>query len=392
MPAMRALVLANDFPTSEAPYAGIFVLRQIQALLERGIDVRVISVVPHAPPLGAKWRSYRRIPQRYEVDGIPVEILRAFVPPRMYGINMVARQLAEPLGSLVDEFRPDVVHVHTVVPAASYAAMLRVPTVVTAHGSDAYRHPWRRSDLKNAAVASLRCATSVVCVSEFIRNQVRRLGRTDAVVVYNGADEAIFKPKDRSAARRSLGLPPDRPIVAFAGKIAEAKGVFELIEAARRLGDLHPTVVFAGTGPDSEKLQAAAAGLDARFPGALSHEALAGVFCAADVVALPSYYEGLPAVLCEAMCCGRAIVASGVGGIPEIVRDDETGKIVKPRDVEALGTALRLVLTDAAKRERFEREALAFATDWLTWRHNAAAYEDIYLSSIRAWNRRVAAS
>jgi glycosyltransferase involved in cell wall biosynthesis len=119
-------------------------------------------------------------------------------------------------------------------------------------------------------------------------------------------------------------------------------------------------------------------GVEARFLGVVPHQTVAQVFGAADVVTLPSFGEGLPSVVCEAMLAGRAVVATPVGGIPEIVRDDVSGRLVPVGDCRALGDALRDLALDRAKRERYGAAAAAFAERHLTWHANALGYHGVY--------------
>ena len=102
------------------------------------------------------------------------------------------------------------------------------------------------------------------------------------------------------------------------------------------------------------------------------------MFGAADIVTLPSHFEGLPNVVCEAMLSGRAVVASTAGGIPEIVQNERTGMLVPPRDVEPLSDALLRMSADGAKRELVAERARAFALEHLTWRGSAKRYETLY--------------
>jgi glycosyltransferase involved in cell wall biosynthesis len=99
---------------------------------------------------------------------------------------------------------------------------------------------------------------------------------------------------------------------------------------------------------------------------------------AGDVFCLPSLSEGLPTVVCEAMACGRAVVATAVDGTPEIVDDGATGLLVPPRDATSLATALERLLGDDALRLRLEDEALTRARRTYTWAANARAHVDLY--------------
>jgi teichuronic acid biosynthesis glycosyltransferase TuaC len=378
---VRILVVAKDFPTTAEPHAGIFVLRQAQALRDLGHELLVVRVVPHAPPFRDKWRAYRAIPEWDEVEGIRVRTIRALFLPRMLGAEYLPVQAARPLSQLAAAFAPDVVHAHFLIPSGQIAVRQPFSTLVTAHGSDAYEWAWRRPGLRKAAAEAARRAGCMVAVSDYIRQQVLKLANRPVEVVFNGADERIFAPSDRAAARDELGLAQDRFVIAFAGRASRAKGAFDLIEAAARLADARPIVLLAGTPPGAE-LQALidAERVDARSYGLLPHEKLARVLAACDVFSLPSYHEGLPAAVCEAMLSGRAVVASAVGGIPEVIDDERSGFLVQPGDVTALARKLREA-GGASVAARLGAAAYEFARTRLTWRVNALRHETLYLQA-----------
>lgn len=379
---MRILMLPKDFPAEATPSAGVFVLRQAQALAELGHTLQVVRVVPASPGLTEKWKTYNAIPDEYVFEGIPVKTIRAVFAPRMIGMEYLPLQVSGRIAREARAFGADVVHAHFLLPCGQLAVRQPFPSVVTAHGSDAYSWAWRRRGLTAAAREAVTKAGSVVAVSGFIRDRVLQLAQREVSVVFNGADERVFYPRDRAKARAELGLPPDRPVVAFAGSLVATKGLFDLLEALALIADLQPIAILAGEGPGRKTAEqfAAAHSLDVRFAGRLAHHALASVYAAADAFALPSHNEGLPVVVCEAMLSGRAVVATPVGGIPEIVSDERTGLLVPVSSPERLAGALRRVIEDAALRERMESEAYAFAKASLTWRVNALAHDRLYRS------------
>lgn len=379
---MRIVVVPKDFPSPVQPGAGVFVLRQLQALAQLGHEMHVVRFVPHAPPLGSKWRLYRSIPQAYDYEGIHVTTIRAFYPPRMIGLEYLPLQVRSALERETRRIGAEIVHAHCVIPEGNVVVSQPLPTVITAHGSDAYSWPWLRPGLTRAARNAVTKASRVVAVSDFIRQQVLRLADRDVSVIYNGADDAIFTPADRSSVQREMGIAPGRKVIAFAGRLHEAKGIFELLDAAAKLRDLQTLVLIAGEGPQRERAEhiARETGVDVRFLGLLTSTQLARMFCASDCVTLPSYSEGLPVVVCEAMLCARTVVATPVGGIPEILRDGESGMLVPVRDSNALASALRHALTDDALRDRLGKNAYEFARNHLTWRINALAHDRLYRS------------
>lgn len=373
-------MIANNFPWPEHPFDGMFNLRQIHALTELGHTVEVVRCVPWAPPMQKKWQRYRSVPSRYAVEGISVRTLRGLMGPKSWGIGTLRQQLGAQMAAIVREVKPDIVHVQGLLHSGVLAIDLDVPYVVTAHGIEAHTLPWARQGLERTARLVLKTAACAVGVSEFIAGYLRALGRADARVIFNGADERLFHPSDRSAARTRLGIALDRPVIGFVGHIEKHKGILDLEAALMQLRDLRPHLLFAGTGSLREGLEARlrAAGISATFLGAVDQHQLGDVYAAIDLLTLPSYCEGLPTVICEAMNCARAVVATRLAGIPEIVRNDVNGFCVEPGDVDALAKHLRVVLTNPEMRERFETNAYAFAKDHLTWRHNAKQYDTLY--------------
>ena len=114
------------------------------------------------------------------------------------------------------------------------------------------------------------------------------------------------------------------------------------------------------------------------FRGKIPHDEVAWWMAAGDVFVLPSLSEGLPTVVCEAMACGRPVVATAVDGTPEIVRDGETGILVPPREPRPLADALARVLDDPELAARMRSRAFQISAETYTWDANAAAYISIY--------------
>lgn len=381
---MRLVVISNYFPSVEQPQRGVFVLRQLQALQRIGFEASVLQVIPIALPIGAKWRSYHDTPTRYVYEGIEVESIRAVMLPRRWGLEFLPLQVYGTIRKVVASKRPTLIHAHGLIPAGSLVMNHGYPSVVTAHGTEAYALPKKRSGLRELATRVVRSATKLVAVSDFVRQELLALAQRDVDVVFNGADESLFVPGDRLQSRTELGLPLDRPIVAFVGQVTKSKGIFELLAALRLLQDLRPLCVIAGEGGDPSVLANVRKwALDCRFMGVMRQSRLVKLYQAADVVTLPSHHEGLPASLCEAMVVGRAVVATRVGGIPEIVKDGVTGILVPKQDEAALAKALRRVLVSLDVRDAYERYGRTFALKSLTWRINAQSYASIFEQAIR---------
>lgn len=171
-----------------------------------------------------------------------------------------------------------------------------------------------------------------------------------------GVDQELFRPRDRAASRERIGLPLDRPIVLLVGRAVPLKGGEVLLRglagiAAERRPD---TIVVGGeTGGEAqarllELARALGVAEAVRFVGSVRQEELTFYYGAADIVAAPSHYESYGLAALEAQACGRAVVASRVGGLPSVVREGVTGLLTTPGDSEALGAAILRLLEDPA--------------------------------------------
>jgi glycosyltransferase involved in cell wall biosynthesis len=306
--------------------------------------------------------SYDIVGSDYRIDGLDTETFNyPALPILSRPINswVSARTLIPRLRS----FAPDVLLAYWIVPdghAATLAARaLSIPVVVGALGSDVYLR-----DSFNAWLTrrTLNAASSVIAVAKQMqRSIIERYGvpsdRVHAVV--NGFNTAVFQPRPQPQARAQLGVASDARVILFVGRLMAAKGLRELMQAFASLAsrERRYQLVMVGQGPmQAELLQASlAAGLAARvrLTGGLQPLEVAQWIAAADVLTLPSWSEGYPNVLVEALACGRPVVATDVGGTREIV-SESSGLLVAPRDAEALAAAL-----EAALQRSWDRAAIA---------------------------------
>ena len=324
---------------------------------------------------GADHRSH---PFLAPLERAGVETILLRVPPRAY------RRERSACVELCRRLRPDVVHTHGIrvdVVDAAVARRAGMPTVTTVHGFTGgdfkmwvYERLWRRA---------LRGFDAVVAVSRPLARDLERTGvppgRLHAVPNAWPADD--LPPFPRYEARQQLAVPDGRFHVGWVGRLTPEKGADVLLAALPLLADLPVVVSVVGDGRGRPQLQAAAArlGLGDRVRW-LGNVAAAGrLFTAFDVFALSSRTEGTPIVLFEAMATSTPIVASAVGGVPDVLAPQEA-LLVGPDDPAALAQAIRAVHADpaaAADRARRAQQRLGseFAPGpWL------ARYERIYRS------------
>ena len=178
-------------------------------------------------------------------------------------------------------------------------------------------------------------------------------------VLYDAVEsQPLWSPEERASRRQELGLPNDRPVIAIAGQVAEVKGIWEFVEAAQLLRDTRAT--FAVLGDDLRtkgavraemEARVAALGLSDRFRFLGYRSDAPQTVQAFDIVAVPSHVEPFGLSSLEAMATGRPVVATRVGGIPEVVVDGRTGLLVPPKDAPALAQGLRRLLENQALRD-----------------------------------------
>jgi glycosyltransferase involved in cell wall biosynthesis len=317
---VRILCLSNMYPGPDAPDYGAFVATMCDALERRGAEVERVAITTRA-------RGPARTTAKYAAL-----LARAAGPTR----------------------RADVVYAHYLFPtgaiAATWARTLKVPYVVTAHGRDVAN--LARGPVRGATAAAVAGAAGVIAVSRYLAGELRASGLTlPPVTVANmGVDLGRFTPGDRTAARARLRLAPNGPVVLFVGGLTARKNPLVLLQAFARVRAARPDARLALVG-DGPLRGAVAAGVRrlglggaVLATGALPHAEVADWMAACDVLALPSLVEPLGVVALEALASGRPVVATRVGGTPEVVPVPRAGALVDPADPRGLAAALVGVL------------------------------------------------
>jgi len=220
--------------------------------------------------------------------------------------------------------------------------------------------------------------------------------RIPIAVSYNGFDETLFRPLPPSSALRKRLAPDGAPLLLYVGRLVTFKGLDHLLDAVARLNkqtsrqadkqtgsynnsmsprlpvSLSPRLLLAGDGPHRANLERRARELGiaerVRFLGPLANADLPRYHAVSDAFVIPSTdHETFCIAACEAMACARPVVASRTGGLPEVVRDSETGYLVPPGDAAALADRIGALLDDAALRERLGAAGRAWALEMFTW-------------------------
>ena len=286
---------------------------------------------PDDPDLGAFL-----VPIVRELERRGHVVDRAVVDRRGAGRAGDVRLLRDAVGLAVRR-RPDVVFAHFLVPAglAAVAASVagRAPLVVMAHGQDV-RNAVGSSPVRRATALVARRARTVIFNSAYLRDTMPVPVRASEVINL-GIDLATFRGGDAAAARERLGLTgAENPVFLFAGSLIERKNVVRLRDAFAAFG--RGTLVVLGDGELRPELEGRPG---IRLAGRVPHDAVPEWIAACDALVLPSLVEPLGQVLLEAMASERSVVATNVGGPPELV-SPEAGALVDPLDVAAIRAGL----------------------------------------------------
>jgi glycogen synthase len=385
---VNILLLSREYPPHVYGGAGVVVDHLSRALARRAsVEVRCFGDNEPA-------RS------NLTVRGYPPWDRLAGGPEAPYAPALEA--LSVGLAMARDPVTADVVHTHTWY--VGLGGMLvqsihDVPLVVTLHSIEPLR-PWKADQLGTGyAVSSwaerlaVERADRVIAVSAQMRADILEHFRVDpdrVVVIHNGVDAQAFARTERrdALARHGVRL----PYVLFVGRISEQKGIFTLLEAADALPE-GVELVLCASSPDTPELQARLEAAVAGRPmirwinAMLPVEAVVQLYSHAAAFVCPSVYEPFGLINLEAMACGTPVVASRVGGIPEVVVDGETGLLVEPGDPVALADALRRVLDDPARAARMGEAGRRRVEAHFSWDRIAERTLEVYRQAMEVHGR-----
>ena len=382
---LRVLVITRVFPNAVEPLSSPF-NRQQFAALGRLCHVEIMATIPWFPASGlldrwSKSGGLRAVPRRDVIDGLEVLHPRVLYVPRVAAGLSGALEVASLLPAVIARRRRvDVILGSWAYPdgvaAVALASLIGVPAVIKAHGSDLNVLSSMLGPRANLALGLSRAAR-VVTVSSALGDKAVALGadRARVAVVSNGVDTSLFRVRDQASARAALGWNAAGRMILYCGRIARDKGIFELLVAFAQIADAEPdlSLVLLGEGPVRAEAEAIARPLGdrVRFLGARPLAEVPIWMAASSLLTLPSYNEGSPNVVREALACGRPVVATSVGGIPELMTSPLFGEMVPARDPSALAGALRLV----AQRP-FDAARIA-AVSGGSWDDSAAALLEV---------------
>ena len=306
------------------------------------------------------------------------------------------------LFSLSRKHKFDVIHAHWLLPNGFICAvvnrLLKIPFVITLHGSDIFVSK-QNFIFKNMAKWTLKHAAMVTSVTPVFLPELAALGVPEQkrCMIPNGVTPSVFStPSQRKITemRETLSIPDDCSVVFALGRIVLKKGFDVLIQALpyikEKVQDVK--VIIGGDGTDLSRLKTLAMELGVsdivQFPGTINRADVPIYFYLSDLFVLPAVFDpkgnvdGCPIVILEAMACGKPVVSTDISGIPIVVKDGETGLLVKEKNVNDLATAIISLLENPEKREQFGRAGQLRIQQELTWTNTVEQFISIYQQNV----------
>ncbi len=392
---MRILTFASLFPNSGDPTHGIFVYQRVAHLgRRRGNESQVIAPLPYFPHwLKIKrWQTNIEVPAQEEIGGLTVHHPRYFLLPRVsmpwQAFSMFLRCLPTVM-AIHRRWRIDCLDAHYVYPDGLAAVLLgkylSVPVMVSARGTDINLFPTFQL-IRPMICWTLTHGAGLIAVSAALKDEMVGLGADcDKIhVVPNGVDAARFQPVPSADARRSLGLPADGPLIVAVGTLIPSKGHELAIRAVAQIRRHHRRLqlYILGEGQQRTFLEGLVreCGLSdtVHLMGKRPNAELQLWFSAATVSCLISAREGWPNVVIESLACGTPVVATRVGGIPEILHSEEVGLLVDQK-IDSVAEGLTHALT-----KTWDRKAISVRARSRTWDEVAAELEEIFKAQLES--------
>jgi glycosyltransferase involved in cell wall biosynthesis len=290
----------------------------------------------------------------------------------------------------------DLVHAHGHVYLSSYLAAKiakrhNKPFILTQHNTFINYQSWLNmlEYLNDLAIGKtvLKTADRIIVVSKKTKQYVLKLGadKSKTSVIYNGVDIDNFQPVNRGESRKKVGLPKNRKIILSVRRLVYKNGLDTLIESVPSVARNHPDTLFVvvGKGPSRKLIEDHIKELEIQdniiLAGFVPDELLPTYYGAADYFVLPSASgEGLPLVLLEAMACGLPVLATKVGGTPEIIKHMKTGVLVPPRNPEAIAEAMSKLLAEEELGPAIGEEARRDIEERFSWESNLRQLQGVY--------------
>ncbi len=381
---IRLLVITHSYPTKYNPIATTFISNQVEGL-KKYCQIKVLFPYLYSPKIRLfnPYYKYSRMPEIEKVNNIAVYHPKYFMFPRILFVPkflnfflfiesmfsyLASKKLAD---TIVEEWNPDIIYIHGLLADGLIGLRLKrkynKPLLVNVWGEDVTKFS-KEMFSKSLAKLTLKNSDAIISQSSFLKNEINRVGLTKKkfFIITTGALLSNFKAKNKFKSREILNLPKNKKIILFVGHLIPRKGVKYLIRAIKLLlkRDKNVLCCIIGKGNTENSLKKLTVELNlenyVKFLGEKNSKEVAKYMNACDIFVLPSLNEGLPVVLCEALACGKPVVATKVAGTPELVNKD-VGYLVRPKDANDLAEKILLALNKKWNKEKLLKRAREFS-------------------------------
>lgn len=370
----KILIITNIFPDKNHLYRGIFIKEQIDQLKDK-YEIKVLFPIPY---LSIFFEFIYRIFTGKKL-GITLKLSKqqlGYTVEKVYYlyipyISHFLKLLSLYISTISAKWQPDFLLTYYVLEhgylATKLGQLLNKPAVIYAIGSDIncffYQHIPIGQRIKDRGVQALNNCQKVIAASNDLKKKIIKLGieSSKIEVVPFGVDQKIFYPVPQKQTRQDLNLSLRSKIILYIGSLALSKGLFYLIQAFRKVKDKLPNtqLILIGEGSDKSTLLCLTKTLnlrrDVRFYGSKPHKEINLWIAGADIVCLPSFSEGMPLVIKEALCCGKPVVATKIGGVMEVIKRSDIGFLVEPKNSRQLAD----VLIEGLKKQWDKKKIIA---------------------------------
>jgi len=362
------LILTSRYPHKHDSISASFVYNQINELKDRFERIVIIATTPFVPKILTTWmqpiRKKDALVENYTYDNIEVYFTKNWILPFNLLKKYKGIQGYKSSKKILDkiDFKPDIIHSHFSWPSGYIGTKLKeeldVPCIVTIHEN----HDWLLEEKNNKEIRKIwKSADALIRVNK-LDAQMLKAFNTKTYSIPNGYNHRKFSYLNKEQSRKKLGLPLNKFITFSLGHLNERKGFQILIESISKLPlsnrqDL--LTIIGGNGPQKQQLNHSIKKNNLedniKLIGFIDDDRLSLWLHASDVFILPSYSEGNPTVMFEALGCGRPFIGTKVGGIPEIIDEDKLGFTISPGDSDALSSII-LDSIDIKWNESYIRE------------------------------------
>lgn len=367
---MKIALIITSFPPKWIAGTELATYNTAIQLVKKGHDVHVIA------------SKDRGIPKKYKEQGFFVH--RVYYPKiRYFGIVLFWFRAI----FLLINLRPDIIQSQSIpnsIPALFCKKLFKIPVILSCRGSDLYTI-WSPSVFQRPlSYVAIIGSNIVIALSEDMKRQIKEKYPREIIVIPNGLNFNEFSNSNKIDFKKEFNIKNDKKIIIYVGRLHPVKGLEYLIEAMKLIQETYPNSVLLLVGSDhgnKKNLEALIQKNNLKekifFTGIVPHEKIPAYLNNSHIFVLPSLSEGFPNVILEAMASGLPIVATRVGGIPEIIENEVNGFLVKPKDAKEIADKISLLLNDGLLRKSIslknKKKAKLFS-----WEKVSERLEEIY--------------